>query len=68
MDKDDKDEGIGILTIIIIVIVAAMALYHFFSPRPSAPPVTTTNQKTLPTVNVPVEAPPPIGGKMEKGQ
>ncbi|KTD33810.1 hypothetical protein Lnau_2102 [Legionella nautarum] len=54
-DKDNQNEGIGIIAIIVIVILAAIGLYYFFSTHR---PVTAL----APNNHVPLEAPVPVSG------
>lgn len=58
MNKDNENEGIGILTIIVIIILAVVGLYYFFSHRPA----TATN-----AADIPLEVPAPIHEETEKG-
>ena len=52
--EDNKNEGIGIVSIIVILIVTVIGLYYFFSPRSHHVPNEGEN------INVPLEVPSPV--------
>lgn len=54
-DKDNQNEGIGIIAIIIIVILAAIGLYFFFSSHRPATALAPEN-------SAPLEVPAPVTG------
>ena len=51
MNKDDKNEYIGIATLIIVVILAVLGIYYYFSHSPHSSKVSNTHP--------PLEAPAP---------